>query len=132
MSRQERVLLTPLGNRLHLHARDQIRAVQIDRLVSEVALPVAPDPSLALFVRDEADLVLWREDLSSFVRPGNPVEAIIGKTFAVWDQLTIGLQLVTQDGAADAVSPLVPESVDFRIQLYYTINPETTFSDQPI
>lgn len=132
MSRQERVLLTPLGNRLHLHARDQIHAVQIDRLVSEVALPVASYPSLALFVRDEADLVLWREDLSSFGQPGNPAEAIIGKTFAVWDQLTIGLQPVTQDGAADEVGPLVPESVDFRIQLYYTINPETTFTDQPI
>lgn len=106
------VLLTPENNRVHLHARDQIRAVRIDKLVSENELTVAHYPALTLVVLDEANLVLWSDELHpTAAHPDEPRQARVERTFAVWDSLTIGINTHQ-------------EPFDFCIRLYYTLNPD--------
>lgn len=105
------VLLTPENNRVHLHARDGIRSVRIDRLVSENELTFAHYPSLSLATYDEAGFLLWTEELYSYAHADRPQEAPVDQTFAVWESLTIGI---------DAHG----EAFDFLIRVYYTINPD--------
>lgn len=106
------VLLTPQNNWVHLHARDEIRAVRIEKLVWETELTVAHYPALTLAVIDEANLMLWSDELHPMVaHPDEPRLAIVERTFAVWDSLTIGINTLQ-------------EPLDFCIRLYYTINPE--------
>ncbi|GAB2562251.1 hypothetical protein [Spirosoma aerophilum] len=111
MKKENHVLLTPTGNKVHLHARDDIRSVRVDRLVSENDLTFAHYPALSLAIVDEADLVLWSEELYPYALPETPSEAIIGRTFAVWESLTI--EIDTHG-----------ESFDFSIRVYYTLNPD--------
>lgn len=111
------VLLTPENNRLHLHARDDIRAVRVDRLVSENEMTFAHYPALSLAIIDEANLVLWSEELYPYAPPDTPNEATVSRTFAVWECLTINLDTHG-------------EAFDFSIRLYYTINPESKLTDQ--
>lgn len=110
MERTDSVLLTPTGNKVHLHTRDDIRSVRVDRLVSENELTFAHYPALSLAIADEADLVLWNEELYAFAPPDKPDEAIVGRTFAVWESLTISIETHG-------------ESFDFAIRVYYTLNP---------
>lgn len=109
--KEDSVLLTPQGNRVHLHAHDDIRAIRVDRLVSENEMTFAHYPALSLFVADEAGLVLWSEEMYAYAPPETPKEALLGRTFAVWENLTIGI---------DAHG----EVFDFSIRMHYTINPD--------
>ncbi|WP_138994289.1 hypothetical protein [Larkinella sp. C7] len=125
MSKEDSVLLTPWGDRVHFHARDNIQAVRIIRLVSENEQPFASDSALSLAVVDEAGLVLWREELSSFARPDSPQVAVIERDFAVWESLLIA---VNRTGGKSTI-PEHQEPVDFLIRLYYTTNPERMLND---
>lgn len=118
------MLLTPWGDRVHFHARDNIQAVRIIRLVSENEQPFAY--YLTLAVVDEAGLVLWSEELSSFARPDKPQVAVIERDFAVWESLQIS---VNQTEGGEAMVQSNREPVDFLIRLYYTTNPETPLND---
>lgn len=96
---------------MHLHARDDIRSVRVDRLVSENELTFAHYPALSLFIADKAGLVLWSEEVYAYALPEKPNEAQIGRTFAVWESLTIGIETHG-------------ETFDFLLRVYYTINPD--------
>lgn len=111
MERTDSVLLTASGNKVHLHTRDDIRSVRVDRLISENELTFAHYPALSLSIADEADLVLWSEEMYAYALPEKPDEARIGRTFAVWESLTIGIETHG-------------ESFDFSIRVYYTLNPD--------
>ncbi|RCR66997.1 hypothetical protein [Larkinella punicea] len=124
MSKEDSMLLTPWGDRVHFHARDNIQAVRIIRLVSENEQPFAY--YLTLAVVDEAGLVLWSEELSSFARPDKPQVAVIERDFAVWESLQIS---VNQTEGGEAMVQSNREPVDFLIRLYYTTNPETPLND---
>jgi hypothetical protein len=126
MSKEDRILLTPWGDRVHFHARDNIQAVRIIRLVSENERPLAYYATLTLAVVDEAGLVLWSEELSSFARPDKPQVAVVERDFAVWESLQIA---INRPEGGEATVPENQEPVDFLIRLYYTINPETTLND---
>lgn len=116
MERSDSVLLTPTGNKVHLHACDGIRSVRIDRLVSENELTFAHYPSLSLAICDESGFMLLSEELHTYAQPEKPKEARINRTFAVWESLTIGI-----DGHGEAF--------DFLIRVYYTINPDEPAND---
>lgn len=107
--KEDHVLLTPTGNRVHLHARDGIRSVRIDRLLSENELMFAHYPALSLSIADEAGLVQWSEEVNAYALPEKPDEAQFGRTFAIWDSLTIGIETHG-------------EAFDFSIRVYYTLN----------
>ncbi|XAZ82154.1 hypothetical protein A6C57_27890 (plasmid) [Fibrella sp. ES10-3-2-2] len=116
MNTADNVLLTPTGHQVHLHARDGIRSVRIDRLASENELTFAHYPALSLAIYDESGFMLWSDELHTYARPDSPHEAIIDRTFAVWESLTIGID---EHG----------EGFDFLIRVYYTINPEEPAND---
>lgn len=111
MKTEDNVLLTPTGNQVHLHARDGIRSVRIDRLVSENELMFAYYPALSLAIHDESGFMLWSEELHTYPQPEKPQEASIGKTVAVWESLTISID---SHG----------EAFDFLIRVYYILNPD--------
>lgn len=111
MERIDSVLLTPTGNKVHLHARDDSRSVQVNRLISENELTFAHYPVLSLSIADEAGLVLWSEGVYAYVFPEKPDEAQIESTFAVWESPPIGIETHG-------------EAVDFSIRVYYTLNPD--------
>lgn len=111
LERTDSVLLTPTGNKVHLHARDAIRSVRVDRLVSENELTFAHYPALSISIADESNLILWSEEVYAYSLPQKPDEAQIGRTFAVWESLTIGIETHG-------------EAFDFAIRVYYTLNPE--------
>lgn len=113
----ESVLLTPENNRVHLHTRDDIRAVRIDRLVSENEMTFAHYPALALAIIDEANLALWNQELYTYTQPDTPNLATVDWTFAVWESLTMSLETHG-------------EAFDFSIRFYYTINPDEPLSDE--
>ncbi len=104
------ILLTPEKNRFQLFKRDGISIVRIDRLVSENEMSFTHFPALSLAVFDDANLVLWSEELHTYVQADTPKEASIGRDFSVWDSLTIGIN--TRQ-----------EPLDFCIRLYYINNP---------
>ena len=108
-------LLTLENNRFHLHACDGIRAVRIDRLVAENDQPFTHDPGLSLNVTDEDNLVLWSEKLASFAQPDTPAVAYVGREFAVWESLTIGITRFDESTSS-------PKQ-DVLLRLYYTLNP---------
>ena len=112
------VLFTSENNRLQLHNRDGVSSVRVDRLMSETDKPFDNYPGLALAVSDEANLALWSEELSPYINPNNRCETIIGKTFAVWESLMMGV------GPVGAITQPFP--LDFCIRLYYTVNPPDT------
>lgn len=116
MKTEDNVLLTPTGHQVHLHARDGIRSVRIDRLVSENELTFAHYPALSLATYDESGFILWSDELHTYAHPDGLQEATINRTFAVWESLTIGI---------DAHG----EAFDFLIRVYYTINPEEPAND---
>ncbi len=66
MERIDSVLLTPTGNKVHLHARDYSRSVRLNRLISENELTFAHYPVLSLSIADEAGLVLWSEEVYAY------------------------------------------------------------------
>ncbi|GAB4053465.1 hypothetical protein GCM10028810_58910 [Spirosoma litoris] len=111
LERTDSVLLTPTGNKVHLHARDAIRSVRVDRLVSENELSFDHYPALSLSIADESGLVLWSEEVYTYTLPERPGEARIGRTFAVWESLTLGIETHG-------------EAFDFSIRVYYTLNPD--------
>ncbi|CCH03612.1 hypothetical protein FAES_pFAES01122 (plasmid) [Fibrella aestuarina BUZ 2] len=111
MQTEDNVLLTPTGHQFHLHARDGIRSVRIDRVVSENDLSFAHYPALSLSVYDEANFLLRSEELHAHVQPGEPSQAHLSKTFALWESLTIGIDTHG-------------EAFDFLLRVYYTINPD--------
>jgi hypothetical protein len=111
LERIDSVLLTPTGNKVHLHARDNIRSVRVNRLISENELTFAHYPALSLSIADEAGLVLWSEEIYAYALPEKPDEALIESTFAVWESLTIGIETHG-------------EAFDFSIRVYYTVNPD--------
>lgn len=116
MKTEDNVLLTPTGHRVHLHARDGIRSVRIERLVSENELSFAHYPSLSLATYDESGFMLWNEELHTHAHSDRPQEAIIDQTFAVWDSLAIGIDTHG-------------EAFDFLLRVYYTINPNEPAKD---
>ncbi|MEZ0487586.1 hypothetical protein [Fibrella aquatica] len=111
MERTDSVLLTPTGNKVHLHTRDAIRSVRVDHLVSENEFTFAHYPALSLSIADEAGLILWSEEVYAYTLSENPEIALIGRTFAVWESLTIGIETHG-------------EAFDFSIRVYYTLNPD--------
>lgn len=111
MKTEDNILLTPTGHQVRLHARDGIRSVRIDRLVSGNELTFAHYPSLSLATYDESGFMFWSEELHTYAHPDRAQEAMIDQTFAVWESLTIGI---------DAHG----ETLDFLIRVYYTINPD--------
>lgn len=115
--KEDSVLLTPLGNRIHLHARDGIRSVRIERLVSENEMTFAHYPALSLAIIDEANLVLWSEELYTYTQPDTPNLATVDRRFAVWESLTMSVETHG-------------EAFDFSVRLYYTINPEEPLSHE--
>jgi|GEM_PF-5633911 len=123
MNRENNVLLTPTGHQVHLHARDGIRSVRIDRLVSENELTFAHYPSLSLTTYDESGFMLWSEELQTYAHLDRPQQAIIDQTFAVWESLTIGIDRDRNGRYVEAESTQ-GEAFDFLIRLYYTINPD--------
>lgn len=116
MKTEDNVLLTSAGRQVHLHARDGIRSVRIDRLVSETGLAFAHDSTLSLAVYDEAGFMLWSEELDIYSHSEDPQEAPVGQTFAVWESLTIGVDFTS--------GPPISQFVDFQLRVYYTINPD--------
>lgn len=115
----ESTLLTAENNRFHLHARDGLSSVQINHLVLENGQPFSQYPGLALTISDEANLVMWSGKLVPYCRPDTPTEAYIEESFAIWDQLTIGLEW-NQTGENQPGSHLK----EFSIRLFYTLNPD--------
>lgn len=111
MERTDSVLLTPTGNKVHLHTRDAIRSVRVDHLVSENEFTFVHYPALSLSIADEADLVLWSEEVYTYALPEKHKVARIGRTFAVWESLTITIETHG-------------EAFDFSIRVYYTLNPD--------
>lgn len=116
MKTEDNVLLTQTGHQVHLHARDGIRSVCIDRLASETGLTFAHDSTLSLAIYDEAGFVLWSEKLENYSQSENPTEASVGQTFAVWESLTISIDRVG--------GPSPSKAFEFQIRVYYTINPD--------
>lgn len=112
----EPVLLTHTNTRLHLHARDNIRAVRIDRIIASHDRPVAAGLRFRLRVLDEAGLPLWHYDTFSYAQSDEPEERMIDRTFAVWDTLTI--ELTDADSQADLSQSGV------QVHLFYTVNPD--------
>lgn len=110
----ESILLTPENNRFHLHNRDAIRAVRIDRFVLDGDRSFINYPVLSVVVIDETNLVLWEEAIHTFVSTERVNEAIVNRVFAVWDGLTIGVNYPAT----------LLERENLSIHLYYTINPE--------
>lgn len=127
MKKEDSILLTPWGNQVHFHARDNIQVVRILRLVSENEHPIVSFSALSLAVVDEAGFVLWSVDLSTYARSDSPQVAVIERDFAVWESLLIGVNR-TGGGEKSAV-PKNPEPLDFMIRLYYTTNPEVAYNE---
>lgn len=116
MQTDDNVLLTPTGHQVHLYARDGIRSVRIDRLVSENELTFAHYPALSLATYDESGFMLWGDELHTYASPDSPQEATICRTFSVWESLTIGIDTHG-------------EGFGFLIRVYYTINPDEPAND---
>lgn len=116
MKTEDNILLTPTGHQVHLHARDGIRSVRIDRLVLANDLTFAHDLTLSLAIYDEAGFMLWSEGLTTYFQSEDLKEAPVGQTFAVWESLTIGI-----DGTS---GPPSSQDFAFQIRVYYTINPD--------
>lgn len=106
------VLLTPTNNRLHLHAKDNIRAVRIDRVIIVNASALEGSYTLTLTIWDEDNLQLWSYD--EVIDREDKNEVLIDRIFAVWDTMTVAIN------ANDKVGPLQ----EFRANLFYTLNPE--------
>ena len=98
----ESVLLTPENNRVHLHTRDDIRAVRIDRLVSENEMTFAHYPALALAIIDEANLALWNQELYTYTQPDTPNLATVDRTFAVWEKRAVITDVTLNAGPIQA------------------------------
>jgi hypothetical protein len=80
-------------------------------LVSENELSFTLYPALSLAIFDDANLVLWSEELHTYTQADTPKKAHIGRDFTVWESLTIGINTHQ-------------EPLDFCIRLYYnTSNP---------
>ena len=91
--------------------------MRVDRLVSENELTFDHYPALSISIADESNLILWSEEVYAYALPQKPDEAQIGRTFAVWESLTIGIETHG-------------EAFDFAIRVYYTLNPEGPLNDQ--
>ncbi len=108
---EDSILFTSQNNRIHLDARDGIRAVRINEIVPEDEMTLVHYPALRLAVIDESDLVLWSDELYKHIQPEAPGRAFISRTFAVWGSLTISIKTMQ-------------ELPGLRVRVHYTLNPE--------
>ncbi|MBN8826899.1 MULTISPECIES: hypothetical protein [unclassified Spirosoma] len=110
------IQLTTTGNQLQVHVRDGIKSIRIDSMVREKPGEAMIQMPLLLTVLDEAELVIWNEEID-FVSTGPfTVEAITNQRFAVWEHLTIRVSAHPERSDRSGQ--------DFSVYLFFTLNPD--------